>query len=208
MSRRRSAAGGSASLPLLPRLGECRAPPSATPFKDTLAPPSPPSSQWERPQCSPSANDRAPPAILPGPASNSCAGLVTRPPLPNPRAAPPGGAGWCCRARPRRLSRGSGTGLRGPLALPSGTLAPPSGTPASPSGTPGTAGSLLPTPAAAGPQTPSPTRPSARDSPCSGRRARSGAEGASCTAVGRERKSSRSVWGTRSSDPYRAGERV
>lgn len=114
MSRRRSAAGGSASLPLLPRLEECRAPPSATPFKDTLAPPSPPSSQWERPQCSPSANDRAPPAILPGPASNSCAGLVTRPPPPqSARGAP--WRGWVVlqgetpAALPRQRDRPSGT---------------------------------------------------------------------------------------------------
>lgn len=143
MSRRRSAAGGPASLPLLPRLGECQgAPPAA--YLKTLLPrlPRPPangSARGARPQ--PMA---APlPGILPGPASNSCGRLVTRPP-PSVRGVP--WRGWAAlqgetpAALPRRR-----TGPQRPPVPPSWTpstaLRDP---PVPPSGTHGTTGPLSP----------------------------------------------------------------
>lgn len=152
MSRRRSAAGGPGSLPLLPRLGKCSQQPSAALFIDVRAPPSPHTSQWERPPCSPSANGRAPPR---NPARACQQQLRPSRDSPSPfRAGRPlaelgGSAGRDPPAVPGRRRGGGGSGPQGP---PAPLLPAP----------------LLPALTAAGPRKPSPTLPSARGSPCAG----------------------------------------
>lgn len=148
MSRRRSAAGCPGSLPLLPRLGECGPTASVALFIDVLAPPSPPPANGSARGARPQPITAPLPGILPGPSSNSCGRLVTRPPAP--RGAPPGGAGRRCRARPRGSPGAGPPALRDPR----------------PSGTPGTAGPAAPGLGCRRTRKPSPTLPSARGSPC------------------------------------------
>ncbi|XP_077028382.1 uncharacterized protein LOC143692283 [Agelaius phoeniceus] len=137
--------------------------------------------------------------MLPGPASNSCGRLVTRPPpIPPPRAAPPGEAG-----RRRRRDPGGSPWAAGPVLGPPGTAGPAS---------PDTAGPASPGTGCRG--TPRTEPDSALSSGLSlrGRRVRAVAPpwlqsagriwGSSCTAVGREGKEPRCLRETRSSDPH------
>lgn len=200
MSRRRSATGGPGSLPLLPRLGECGPAASVALFIDVLAPPSPPPANGSARGARPQPITAPLPGILPGPSSNSCGRLVTRPPAP--RGAPPGGAGRRCRARPRGSPGAGPPALRDPR---------PSRTPG-PQAPPAPPAPLLPASAAAGPENRARPCPRLGALPARtrcqgpwrrpGRRARGGVGGTSCTAVGRKRKKPQCLRETRSSDPY------
>lgn len=178
MSRRRSAADGPGSLPLLPRLGEC-SPAPRPPYLKTSSP------RLPRPSANRSAGSARPqpmaaplPGMLPGPAGNSCGCLVTRPasccaqrPLAGLGGAAgrdPGGSAW------------AGPALRNPRHRPPCGFSRTAG-PASPAtgcrGTPKTepdialsSGAVLGALAPPWPQS------------------AGGSGGSSCTAVRRERK--------------------